>query len=379
MRPGAGEMITGPCLLTEHVVLSSASTQAKQPKKKMPIYDPDRYPTPDCSSNNFPRYSPPPPEEPACDASSQLDSEPKTSEKPPSYAKNRGYIFHKHKNACERLEAWMAERCTDENLKNRVLSCGGDAWIDQSPSTGRFRVRCQRCGYRACPLCRIRWSLKVRDKMESVVADVKPNKRKLCTLTLRNSSAPLAGQVQRLWKAFQRLRQRTIWKRAVRGCIAVLEVTYNAEKDTWHPHLHCVLDADYLDSRKLSKQWLQITLNSKIVDVRAVLSLTGMVKYLTKYLLKSVELPVGVDQSREDEFYLLFRRLKSVRFMGSLRPRKGEEIWKPPYPEDWEPFRPLHVLLEQVANGDPYAQRVLDLATAERALLPDDVPLADTA
>ena len=291
--------------------------------------------------------------------SGQLDPEQKTEQKPPPRPLERDYCFRKHIQPFERLTHWLLTRCPDEKLKERVSACGTDAWVDYSRTADAFRIRAKQCGWRGCPRCRTKWALRLRDKIISVTADVAPARRKLATLTLRSSSAPLRKQVAFLWRSFAKLRARSLWKTTVSGSIAVLEVTFNEKTQQFHPHLHCVLDSAFLDARKLSKKWLHITLGSKIVDVRQIRSFESVPTYLAKYLLKVPTLPVGVEPRFEDELYDLWNRMRIVRFHGTMKPRPGEEIMRPPYPEDWEPVKPLHTLLVEVACGDLRSTTIL--------------------
>ena len=292
--------------------------------------------------------------------SASLDPEEKIEQKPTQRPLERSFVFRKHIQSFDRLNHWLLTRCSDEKLKERVSLCGTDAWIDRSPSTGRFRIRSRQCKWRGCPVCRTRWALGIRDKIISCTADVAPGRRKLATLTVRSSSAPLRRQVATLWRSYAKLRGRSLWKNAVAGSIAVLEVTFNERTEKWHPHLHCVLDSAYLDQKKLSKKWCHITLGSKIVDVRAIKSLEKVPTYLAKYLLKVPTLPVGCDVRFEDELYDLWNRMRIARFHGTMRMQPGEEIWMPDYPEDWEPVTTLHCLLQRAAAGEPEAAAILD-------------------
>jgi hypothetical protein len=132
-----------------------------------------------------------------------------------------------------------------------------------------------------------------------------------------------------------------------------------------------VLDSQFIDQKQLSKAWLSVTLTSRIVDIRAVRGFQAIAQYLTKYLLKTTALPEGIDPAREDELYGLFRRARFVRFQGTLKPRKGEEIWKPDYPKDWTPVTSLMQLLADAANGDQTAENIL-MAIAHERLFSED-------
>jgi hypothetical protein len=330
------------------------------------IYEPTLDRHTQATTGIFETYDPPPPEGQRPVPLVSLDPEPKTSEKPRQRPLERGYVFRRHAAAAQHVDDWLLKRCPDERLRDRVAACGTDAWIDESPSTGRFRIRCTRCGWRACPLCRVRWTMQQRERINSVVADVGAGRRKLATLTTRSTAAPLRLQVDRLWQCFRRLRQRRLWTSAVAGSIAVLEVTYNAKTDRWHPHLHVILDAAYIEQRALSKAWLSVTLTSRIVDIRAVRSFGDVAKYLTKYLMKTCELPAGTPPERDDELFALYRRHRFTRYAGTLRPRPDEELWRPDYPKDWQPVAVLELILEGAARQDARALAILDAVARER-------------
>jgi len=331
----------------------------------MAIYDHDRITKHDGSAGIFENYHRTPAAEVASGSGSSLDPEQKTTQKPAFDANTATLVYRKHQSAVEHLHRWVIDRCTDEHLAKRILSCGTDAWIDCSPSTGRYRLRCTRCGFRACPICRAKWAIQKRERMELAIADVKPSRRKLCTLTLRSSSAPLKTQIVNLWKAFTRLRNRKLWKESVRGCIAVLEVTYNEARSQWHPHIHCVLDASFIDQSALSRTWLQVTRTSKIVDIRSIRSFESVARYLTKYLLKTVALPVDVNPEHQDELFDLHRKCRFIRWTGTLRPNLDEEPWKATYPTDWQPYAPLTVVVARVDAGELRAIAIIDAVRSE--------------
>src|SRR5699024_12465522 len=62
------------------------------------------------------------------------------------------------------------------------------------------------------------------------------------TLTAPNVKADeLDDEIKHYNKSFQRLMQRKEVKSAVKGYVRKLEVTYNKERDDYHPHLHVIL------------------------------------------------------------------------------------------------------------------------------------------
>jgi len=87
-----------------------------------------------------------------------------------------------------------------------------------------------------------------------------------------------------LWESWSRLRRSVRWKRKVKGCIVALEVTYNREEDTWHPHLNVIFEGDYFPQEELRQLWIEATQHrGEIVWISAVNPGTTreMIKYVT--------------------------------------------------------------------------------------------------
>jgi len=64
----------------------------------------------------------------------------------------------------------------------------------------------------------------------------------MLTLTVRNCApTDLKQTLQAMTRAFKRLQQRKFWKENIMGYARHLEITYNAETNTMHPHYHILL------------------------------------------------------------------------------------------------------------------------------------------
>ncbi|GAH50846.1 unnamed protein product, partial [marine sediment metagenome] len=76
-------------------------------------------------------------------------------------------------------------------------------------------------------------------------------------LTIRNIPAlSLRDGLTSMLAAWKRLRDREQeWKDRVKGYIWNAEVTYNAEQDTWHPHIHLLWDGKYWPKLSFSERW----------------------------------------------------------------------------------------------------------------------------
>lgn len=62
------------------------------------------------------------------------------------------------------------------------------------------------------------------------------------TTTVKNVVGEKLGEeLTNLTKSFDRLFRRAKVKKAVIGYLRAIEVTYNAERDDYHPHIHIVV------------------------------------------------------------------------------------------------------------------------------------------
>src|SRR5439155_2851326 len=57
---------------------------------------------------------------------------------------------------------------------------------------------------------------------------------------------------------------------AVTADMTSLEVTYNPERKTWHPHAHLLVESDYIDGDELREAWLAITGDSFVTWIESV-------------------------------------------------------------------------------------------------------------
>ena len=60
-------------------------------------------------------------------------------------------------------------------------------------------------------------------------------------------------------------------------------MTVNKSTGLWHPHVHVLVDADYIPKRLLKNAWHKITLDSHIIDIRKVSNPTKAAEYVARY------------------------------------------------------------------------------------------------
>jgi len=128
----------------------------------------------------------------------------------------------------------------------RCQDCGTWLTFGECPGDGtKYLVGANFCGQRLCPMCAWRRSMKLTTEASAVLhrATEAWPERAYVMLTLTQRNVPgqdLADEVSRILDGWSKLRRRGEFKE-VAGWLRTLEVTYNAQADTWHPHLHVLL------------------------------------------------------------------------------------------------------------------------------------------
>ena len=135
----------------------------------------------------------------------------------------------------------------------------------------------------------------------------------------------LKAGIVSLYKAWNSLRRSVRWKAKVRGSIAVLEVTYNKKRRTWHPHLNVLIEGDYFPFAELNFAWKKAT-EGKGQTSHIQAANEGTVRELLKYTLKVAErgedgeLRLILDEPVAlDEFLAAVYGVRLVRSYGSFR------------------------------------------------------------
>lgn len=243
---------------------------------------------------------------------------------------------------------------------NRFEGCGAHAWVQYSASADRYRVRADSCNLRWCPACRRSAGGHTREWLKQVFELTPQHGWKLITLTMKHRSAPLADQISTLRLSFRRLRQRAFWKAAVRGGVYILEVSFNEQTQSWHPHFHVLADSRFIPQRSLSRHWLSVTGSSSIVDIRPVAGTDKTVDYLTKYLTKSPPRAVTSSIPRMAELIGALHGARMINRFGSAPQYVPEDSADGPV-RDWEPVSSLAHVLASARCGDQTATRILSL------------------
>lgn len=225
------------------------------------------------------------------------------------------YRQHSTSHCIEEVEATRAVYASfDDRAAERRLgsfdTCRHRSWFVRNEDTGMVRVATKSCKLRWCPLCakKRQWFLveQVRPWAESV------DRLKFLTLTLKHSDAPLRQQIDNLYKFFQKFRKLKYLRDHLYGGIWFFQIKKSERSGQWHPHLHCLIEADYMPHAKLSQLWQRTTLGSTIIDIRPAGDAAKVAEYVGRYSARPSTL-ADLEQSDRVE---VVQALHGRRLMG---------------------------------------------------------------
>ncbi|MGB5637449.1 MAG: protein rep [Waterburya sp.] len=183
------------------------------------------------------------------------------------------------------------------------LECIADPYHPRKLSSAHF------CKIRMCPCCQKRRSFKAGETMLAVAEETlvrQPTLKFLfLTLTVPNISLDkLSETLTHITQSWNRLMNRKKVKRIIKGYHRAIEITHNADRGDYHPHMHIILavnsryfkSEDYINHEDWLKMWQQSTRQPEItqVDIRTIreggkfnLRLESAVSEACKYSLKT--------------------------------------------------------------------------------------------
>lgn len=158
------------------------------------------------------------------------------------------------------------------------------------------------CGNRFCPMCAWRQAKKDALKISVMMKYLKTEYQKefvFLTLTAPNVHAnQLSDEITRYNNAFKKLTKRKEIIPVIQGYIRKLEITYNEERNDYHPHFHVLIavnksyftDRTYLKQAKWLELWREVMDDETItqVDIEKVGNKNGSsaVNEVAKYAAK---------------------------------------------------------------------------------------------
>ena len=201
-----------------------------------------------------------------------------------------------------------------EERAKKVSACGKTYSFYVCTECGEFCYLAEfRCDDRLCRLCARARVARLLESYGGVLKGLK--NAKMVTVSMRSRPlGELEQAVKELWDGFSRLRHRGIWK-SVKGSIVSLEITWNTESGTWHPHLHILIDSEFILWKRLRDAWNEVTLGEgQAVFIQKCRR--GWERELIKYVTKVKDLY----SSREalSEFLNFAKGRRFIRTYGTL-------------------------------------------------------------
>lgn len=199
-------------------------------------------------------------------------------------------------------EAYRNTRHWSEVKDTRLRACGD--FVMLAPS-GKI-IGANFCKNRFCPFCQWRLSRRVFGQTQRIVNYIQEHYQGFeflfLTVTISNSVC-LSEGLNCVLKGFNNLTHDRTWRRVVRGFMRSLEITYNDEAKTWHPHVHAILAVsdkyfqnEYITQKGWRKLWdraARIDYES-FVNVKKVYGdLVAAVSEISKYSVKPSSLNVN--------------------------------------------------------------------------------------
>ena len=182
------------------------------------------------------------------------------------------------------------------------------------------------CKNRFCPICAWKKARKDALSLSVMMQYLKAEEQKefiFLTLTAPNVKADeLEDEIKHYNHSFKKLMERQEVKRAVKGYVRKLEITYNEQRDDYHPHFHVLLAVNksyftdknyYINRDRWLGLWQQVTDNPTItqVDVRkASNSKDDKVYEVAKYSAKDSDYLIN-----QEVFNVFYKALKGKRIL----------------------------------------------------------------
>lgn len=190
----------------------------------------------------------------------------------------------------------------------RVMNCGTQMVFAYILAEQRLTLhQANFCRERLCPMCAMQRTRQIFAQVSQVMDAIDQERPELTplflTLTVRNCKAgELGAALDTIFQGWRRLMNNDRMKRLVPGWFRALEITYNEETDTYHPHVHAIMlvppsyfttPKDYMTTEKWVASWrkaMRLDYNP-VCDIRAVNTAAaddraGAVAEVAKYTVK---------------------------------------------------------------------------------------------
>lgn len=240
------------------------------------------------------------------------------------------YNLKKAKN--QNLIKWLSKFLKEDNL-NLIYQCGTylEFYSDVTLENKKLN-RSNFCKNRFCPLCSWRKARKDSLKISILLKYLKDTfnyEFLFLTLTAPNVTGDkLNDEIKEYTKAFKRLSERKEFKKISKGFVRKLEVTFNKERDDFHPHLHIMIAVnksyfkknDYISKKKWLEIWKECKRDNSItqVDVKKInIDDDNAIFEMAKYGAKDSD--YLMTQDIFDTFYKALKGKRLITYSGAFK------------------------------------------------------------
>lgn len=236
--------------------------------------------------------------------------------------------------------AWLSKHISISASANN-LHCGDYITLLADRDLERKKVETAFfCKQRMCPGCAWRESLKNATCVSAISQAARDNGKimLMATLTVPNVPGDMLRDaclhINQSWdKLIRRAKYRLAWSDNIRK----LEITYNAQRDDYHPHLHVIIYVQpgyfkgekYISRAQLLEDWRHATGIDEItqVDIRRCKDLgdrSQAVLEVSKYAAKAADF--CQTESVFDTFYESLKHLKTMSYAGICKQLRRDYI-----------------------------------------------------
>lgn len=225
------------------------------------------------------------------------------------------------------MEKLVLENLVTENTLRLIKECNTFMMMVADESMEKKKQhKGNSCKNRFCPICAWKKSRKDALALSVMMAYLKQEEKKefiFLTLTAPNVPADELNEEIKIYNhSFKKLMERKEVKAIVKGYARKLEITYNEERDDYHPHFHVLIAVNksyftdtkqYINRDRWLELWQQVTKNPLItqVDVRKVRNgRNDKVYEIAKYSAKDSEYLIN-----QDVFEVFYNALKGKRLI----------------------------------------------------------------
>lgn len=259
----------------------------------------------------------------------------------------------------------LAELYPDSLRPVRFGHCGLQAHVEVSDNDPpEYRLAAEYCRDRWCRPCQ-------RERGRIIAANIIEHLDgafcRFLTLTIRTADLTLREAVQKLYTSFARLRLTTFWRTRVTGGCATCEIKRTRDTLRWHPHLHILLQGDYLPIGWLGQHWHKITGDSYIADITACEDGSQAAHYVTKYLSKPV--PSSILRNPAD-LREAIKALDGRHLVFTFGTWRGLKLTHTESQAAWSQVCTYRELVERVIAGNLESRRILSHLLGQHNLDP---------